>query len=550
MDEKTTADSVGGQLSRRSFLGASAALSALGLAGGIAAPATAATVPVGEIQWPRVSRPSDLSRIVLWDAAELSVAIRKRVVSCREVMTAYLDHIDRINPQVNAIVLLRPRADLLAEAAEKDARLAAGRYDGWMHGFPWAVKDLSDVKGIKTTSGFWPLDWIGPATADSLFVSRIRAAGAIFIGKTNTPEWGLGSQTYNNVFGTTLNAWDQTRTCGGSSGGAAVAVALRMVPAADGSDFMGSLRNPPGWNNVLGLRPSVGRVPWGAGGEAFVDQSSTAGPIARTALDLALLLRTMAGYDAQAPLSLDSSPADVTKLEPTSMKGKKVAWLGDLGGYLPMEPEVLTTTQRALGQLSNLGMSVTTLDGLPTYGTFKGNQDLWPTWLVYRHWLIGAPGKELYDNGLKDMLKPEGVYEVDGLLVGADGNGPLSGLDVYQASLKRTDMYHAFRVLFQTYDYVMLPTAQVMPFSADVHWPDSIEGVPMSSYHRWMEVTTIGTLLNAPTLAVPAGFGSSGLPIGLQVIGRNHGDADLLDFAAAWERQTKFVQRALPPLIA
>ena len=248
------------------------------------------------------------TRIPYWSAAALSTAVRERVVTCVEVMTAYLDHIDRINPLVNAIVSRRPRAELLDEAAARDDELRAGHYRGWMHGFPHAVKDLADVAGMKTTYGFFrpPFD-VEPATADSLFVERLRAAGAIFIGKTNTPEFGLGSHTYNNVFGTTLNAYDQGRSAGGSSGGAAVAVALRMVPVADGSDFMGSLRNPPGWNNVLGLRPSLGRVP-SLSPEVFVSRAAVEGPIARTAVDLALLLRTMSGYDAR-----DRSPSNRTR---------------------------------------------------------------------------------------------------------------------------------------------------------------------------------------------------------------------------------------------
>ena len=248
------------------------------------------------------------TRIPYWSAAALSTAVRERVVTCVEVMTAYLDHIDRINPLVNAIVSRRPRAELLDEAAARDDELRAGHHRGWMHGFPHAVKDLADVAGMKTTYGFFrpPFD-VEPATADSLFVERLRAAGAIFIGKTNTPEFGLGSHTYNNVFGTTLNAYDQGRSAGGSSGGAAVAVALRMVPVADGSDFMGSLRNPPGWNNVLGLRPSLGRVP-SLSPEVFVSRAAVEGPIARTAVDLALLLRTMSGYDAR-----DRSPSNRTR---------------------------------------------------------------------------------------------------------------------------------------------------------------------------------------------------------------------------------------------
>jgi amidase len=508
-----------------------------------AATAGPAAQPFADVAWPGAPRwPEDLGRIVDWDAASLSVAIRRRVVTCVEVMTAYLDHIDVVNPKVNAIVSLRPRAALLAEAERKDELIRGGKYQGWMHGFPHAVKDLADVAGLFTSHGLLPPDAGVPVpSTDSLFVERMRAAGAIFIGKTNVPQLGLGSQTYNDVFGTTLNAYDQRKTAGGSSGGAAVAVALRMVPVADGSDFMGSLRNPPGWNNVYGLRPSVGRVP-SAGGDQFVAQAGVEGPIARTALDLDLLLRTMAGYDARAPLSLEDDDR-----RRSSIAGGRVAWFGDLGGYLPMEPEVLDITGRAVASFSELGLSVTKFDSLPAAEGFGGNEDLWPTWLTYRHWMTGMSVKSAVDLGLGRLLKPEAIYEYEGLVADVDG-GPLSAVDVYENSVKRSGLYEGFRQLFETYDYAVLPTAQLMPFDAGVHWPKEVAGRRMSSYHRWMEVTAIATLINAPAAAVPAGFGRGGTPIGLQIIGRNHDDWSVLDFAEAWERLTQWVQRVPPPL--
>ncbi|MFF3501211.1 amidase [Streptomyces sp. NPDC003247] len=510
--------------------------------------AVSSPTPAGGQGGPRdVRRPDDLSRIPYWNAAELSLAIRRRVVSCEEVMRAHLDHIAAVNPKVNAIVALRPRSELLAEAREKDRLLSLGVHLGWMHGFPHAVKDLADVAGLPTTHGLLPLDRAPRPDTDSLFVARLRAAGAIFIGKTNTPELGLGSHTYNNVHGATGNAYDPTRTAGGSSGGAAVAVALRMVPVADGSDFMGSLRNPPGWNNVFGLRPSYGRVP-SSGGDVFLAQGGVNGPIARTALDLALLLRTMSGYDSQAPLSLTEDPARLTDLT-ASQHGKRVAWLGDLGGYLPMEKAVMDITGDALEHFIHLGMRVTLVEGLPAAGTFRGNEDLWPTWLTYRHLQAGMGVKSVIEAGLGDLLKPEALYEYEGLATGTDGNGPISGIDVGTNSLKRSDLYRAFHALFEEYDYVVLPTAQVMPFEVGLDWPKSINGVRMSSYHRWMEVSTTATLLGAPTLAIPAGFDDAGLPIGLQVIARNHDDFSLMCLARAWEQQTDFVGGMLPGLL-
>ena len=246
------------------------------------------------------------SEIVNLDAVALSRAIKAKQISCVEVMNAYLDQIERLNPRVNAIVSMEPRERLLDQAKNRDAQIARGEYLGWMHGFPHAVKDLEPTRGIRTTKGspllknFFPRD-------DSIMVERIRSAGAIIIGKTNVPEFGLGSQTYNPVFGTTLNAYDQSKTCGGSSGGAAVATALKMLPVADGSDHGGSLRNPAAFNNVFGFRTSTGRVP-SQFYEVFIPSISVHGPMARTVPDLAMFLSVIAGYDARTPLSIREAP--------------------------------------------------------------------------------------------------------------------------------------------------------------------------------------------------------------------------------------------------
>lgn len=497
-----------------------------------------------------MSSPSPPARESLADlsAAAMSAVVRRREVSCRELMTAHLDRIERLNPLVNAIVHLRPREELLAEADAKDALLARGEHQGWLHGLPIAVKDLNDAAGLPTTRGFFAD--APPATDDALVVARMRAAGAIVVGKTNTPEFGLGSHTYNGVFGTTLNAWDQSRTAGGSSGGAAVAVALRMLPVADGSDFFGSLRNPTGWNNVLGLRPSFGRVP-SVGEEVFVSQGGTDGPIARTAEDLRLLLGTMAGPDARDPLSLSEplapAAAEVPAVVP-DLTGRRVAWLGDLGGYLPVEPEVLAVCRVALHACEDLGMEVVELDDLPAHGTFGGAADLWETWLVWRHWLAGSALRPAYDDpALRARLKPEAVFEVEGLL-GSEGRPPLSAAAVHAASRQRSDLHTAMLGLFEDVDHVLLPSAQLFPFDAGLDWPHEVAGRPMSTYHRWMEVCALGTLIGAPSLSMPAGFSADGLPIGLQVVGRPRHDDEVLDLAAAWETVTDHHLR-VPPLV-
>ncbi|MCU1642548.1 MAG: putative amidase [Nocardia sp.] len=489
------------------------------------------------------------SEIVELDAAELSAAIHDRRVSCVEVMTAYLDHIEAVNPSVNAIVALRPREELMREAAAKDKLLADGHDMGWMHGFPQAIKDTADAAGFKTTRGFFRGEFDIPvAQSDSIHVARMRAAGSIFVGKTNVPEFGLGSHTYNEVYGATRNSYDQERSAGGSSGGAAVAVALRMLPVADGSDFMGSLRNPAAWNNILGLRPSFGRVPM-AGTDVFVQQGGIAGPLARTATDLALLLRTMSGYDPSAPLSIESEGALPSSLD-RDFAGTRVAWMGDLGGYLPMEPGVLDLCTTALTTFESLGMPVESVPGLPKSHGFNGNDDLWPLWLTIRHWWAGAQLYPLYQYPVTAAaLKPEARYEVEGLIHGVDGRAPIGALQAFEASVKRTAMYNAFLTLFDSYDFIALPSVQVFPFDVDMDWPATINGTTMSSYHRWMEVSTIATLLGVPAVSLPAGFDAAGLPMGIQVLARSHADLDLLQLAHGWGQRSPWGAAVRPPLL-
>src|ERR1700693_2047652 len=264
------------------------------------------------------------SQIVMLSAAALANAIRSKQLSCLEVMAAYLDQIERLNPHVNAIVVLQDRGSLLAQARERDAQLVRGGPVGPLHGLPHAVKDLQPVKGIRTTQGS-PIFKDFVPTTDSLMVERLRNTGAIFIGKTNTPEFGLGSHTYNPVYGITRNAYDQSRSAGGSSGGAAVALALRMLPVADGSDYGGSLRNPAGWNNVVGFRTSIGRVPNDAR-DVWIPSIGVTGPMARNVPDLALLLSVQAGYDSRAPLAMEGGGRIFQAPLDRAFKGKRIAW--------------------------------------------------------------------------------------------------------------------------------------------------------------------------------------------------------------------------------
>src|SRR5438105_2021980 len=328
------------------------------------------------------------SDIVLLDAQQLSQAIGAKRVSCAEVMTAYLDHIARFNPKVNAIVSLRERADLMKEARERDGQLARGQNMGWMHGFPHAVKDLAAAKGIRMTMGSPILKDFIPTT-DSIHVERMKRAGAIVIGKTNTPEFGLGSQTYNPVFGTTLNPYDLSKTPGGSSGGACASLALRMLPVADGSDSGGSLRNPAAYCNVFGFRTSPGRVAVESG-DAFDVPFGVSGPLARNAADLAMLLSIQAGYDPRAPLSMPQDAKMFAGSLKRDFKGTRIAWPGDFGGYLAFEPGVLEVCRTAAKQFEQFGCIVE--DAKPDYPLEK----VWDAWVKLRAWQNSASLKTYY----------------------------------------------------------------------------------------------------------------------------------------------------------
>jgi amidase len=470
-------------------------------------------------------------------AADLSAAIRARGISCREVMVASLDRIDQVNPAVNAVISLRDRETLLAEADARDAQLARGEVMGWMHGFPHAVKDLANVRGIPTSYGA-PFLKDNMPPQDSLFVERIKRDGAIIIGKTNVPEFGLGSHSYNSVHGVTRNAWDQSRSAGGSSGGAAVAVALGMVPVADGSDFGGSLRNPAAWNNIFGFRPSAGRVPSWPSQEVFLSQLSTDGPMARTVTDLSLLLSTMAGRDARAALSLDESPEIFAKPLAKDVRGTRIGWLSDYAGALPMEQGVVETCRQGLSALESIGCRVEEAR-LPL-----SRDQIWDTWLAVRHFLVmGTLMPHYQDPEKRAQLKPAAIWEVEGGL-------KMTALEAQRGSVQRTTLYQAFLSLFAQFDALVLPSAQCFAFPAEWDWPKEIAGTPMDTYHRWMEVVFPASLSGCPVISVPAGFGgAAGLPMGMQIIAPPRQDLALLRLAHAYEQAIGPVLSRVPSLL-
>jgi len=396
-----------------------------------------------------------------------------------------------------------------------------------MHGKPQEVKDLSNVRRLVTRRGP-PIFAVTVATPDDIFVARIRGQGAIFVGKTNVPEFGLGSHSYNNVYGTTRNAYNPRLCAGGSSGGAACALATHMIPWADGSDMMGSLRNPAAYNNVIGFRPSQGRVPH-TGSDLFFQQLGYEGPMGRCVEDTVRLLGTMSGYDARVPMSLRDRVATFKPVARRELKQYKVGWMGDFDGYLATEPGVLSLCERALAHLSSQGAVVETCK--PDYDMAR----LWQTWLTLRHWTVCGSAKPLYDNpDTRKLLKPEAVWEIEG------GLG-LSGIDLTTAIVARSDWYRAVLRLFENYDFLVLPTAQAFPFSADIHWLKEVGGRAMDTYHRWMEVSIGGTLSGCPVVNLPAGFDAQGRPMGLQFIGPMGEDSSVLEFALAYEASVDFL---------
>jgi amidase len=466
------------------------------------------------------SLPADITSM---SASHLSMAIKARQISCVEVMQAYLHRIHRYNPVYNVIVSMVNDDDLMKQAAFADRALDRQEYWGWMHGMPHAVKDLANAKGLETSFGS-PLHAGTIAQADDIHISRIRGQGAIFIGKTNVPEFGLGSQSYNTVHGTTRNAYNPDLTAGGSSGGASSGMAAHLLPTADGSDMMGSLRNPAAFNNVIGFRPSQGRVP-ATPADLFYHQLSVNGPMGRNVEDTIRLLGTIAGFDSRSPMSLRDNIPDYSAFYKPELSGYRIGWLGDYNGYLPTEPGVIDLCETSLKNISSHGVIVE--DCMPDYDMAR----LWQTWLTFRHWSQTGRQSQYNDPDIRKLFKPELIWEIE-------GSFDISGERLSKAAVDRADWYRALEKLFERYDILALPSAQVFAFSADVHWPKTINGKAMDTYHRWMEAVIGGTLAGLPVVNLPAGFDSQNRPMGIQFIGRMGADREVLEFAMAYEAIT------------
>lgn len=450
-------------------------------------------------------------------AAELAARIRRREMSCVEVMRAHLAQIERVNPRVNAIVTLVAGEDLLLAAAAADRALAAGEPVGPLHGLPVAHKDMVPTRGIRTTFGSRVFASHVP-DQDGLIVERLRAAGAITLGKTNTPEFAAGSQTYNAVFGATLNPWDLAKTCGGSSGGSAVAVACGLVPLADGSDLGGSLRNPGNFNSVVGLRPSPGRVPaWPRLIGWF--PLSVQGMLARTVGDVALGLSAVAGPDPRSPISV-AEPASVfaQPLE-RDFRGVRLAWSSNLGG-LPVDRRVTQVLESRRQVFADLGCVIDEAE--PDFS------DADEAFRVWRAWLFELSYGHLLD-AHRALLNDSVVWNIE------EGR-KLAGPDLGRAEVKRTRLYHRVRQFLERYEFLICPVNQVPPFDVNERWVREIDGVPMATYLDWMRSCYYISVTGLPAISVPCGFTDDGLPVGVQIVGRHLADFAVLQLAHAFER--------------
>jgi amidase len=451
-------------------------------------------------------------------ARALAALIADRRASAVEVMEAHLAAIAAWNPHVNAVVGLLPLESCLAAAVEADRAQADGVPLGALHGLPTAIKDLNEARGLVFTRGS-PIYRNAIGQSDSVLVERLRGAGAIPVGKTNVPEFGLGSHTFNPVWGVTRNPFDLSKSAGGSSGGAAVAVSTGMVPFADGSDLGGSLRNPANFNNVVALRPTVGLVPTAP--DAFPRLGfGVNGPIARTVDDLAFLLGVMAGPDPRDPGCEPSDPAWLGRpLTGELARPVRVAWSPDLGG-LPMEPAVRTVVdaQRAVLAAAGCDVEPATLD-------LSGAEDVF---LTVRRWRSAAVYGPLLAGHRADM-KPELVEEID-------RGARLTGADVARALAAHTALLTRVAAFFERFDVLACAVNQVAPFEASCRWPGEVDGIPMDHYVAWMRSTYWITTTFAPAVSVPAGFTDTGLPVGLQLVGRPRGDRQLLELAYAFEQ--------------
>jgi amidase len=475
-----------------------------------------------------MSVPAKSRDLCFMSARELATLIRIRRVSAGEVMAAYLEQINRLNPKINAIVAKLDDDKCLALAEEADRRMARRERVGRLHGLPIAFKDLEAAVGFPWTRGSRIYEDDMP-TEDTVLVERLRNAGAIPIGKTNVPEFGMGSHTYNKVYGTTLNPYDLTKSAGGSSGGAGAALATGLLPLADGSDLGGSLRNPANFNNIVALRPTVGLVPTAPTAMPFLG-FLVKGPMARSVADTAFLLSVMAGSDPRDPGCYPSDPSVFVKPLDRDLKGVRVAWCPDLGG-LPLDRRVRAVLEAQRRSFETLGCIVE--EACPD---LSGADKVFLVIRRWRSWNVLGPLLEKH----RDQMKPEAVWEIE-------SGARLSVSDISDAMIQHGAIMERMRRFQERYEFILCAVNQVPPFDAKLDWPKEIEGTKMETYVAWMKSAYWISVTFHPAISVPAGFTPEGLPVGIQIVGRYRDDLGVLQIARAFEQATAF-GRKRPPL--
>jgi len=465
-----------------------------------------------------------MSELCFTPARKLAQMLRARKLSATEVVQAFIAQIERVNPKVNAIVTFLPEQALKAAKA-MDRRKPKPLFGG----LPIAYKDNVQTKGIRTTFGS-PIYKDNVPQEDHLIVERISAAGAITIGKTNLPEFAAGSQTFNAVFGATKNPYDPTKTCGGSSGGAAVAVATGMLPFADGGDLAASLRNPGNYCNVIGFRPTPGRVPAWPAPNAW-NTLSTLGPIGRTVEDTAFLLSAMAGPDLRSPVSVDEAGTVFLKSLSRKFRKTKIAWSRDLGG-LPVEPAVTKVLEKQRKVFASLGCTIEEAEP-----DFTGATEAFETQRAIG--FVQSYG-ELYRTR-KSELKDDVQWNVEQGL-------RLTPESIARATALRSELYQRMRRFLEKYEFLICPVNQLPPYPVKTEWPREIAGVQMTNYLDWMKSCYYITITSHPAISVPAGFTEDNLPVGIQIVGRYRDDLGVLQLAHAFEQATQ-VWRRRPQLL-
>jgi len=459
------------------------------------------------------------------DATVLAGLLQSGAVSAENVMSAFLERIHQFNPRVNAICTLIDEDQAMAMARDADKRRSSGQPLGPLHGVPMACKDLVAVKGMRTTFGSRAMANNVP-DYDHLVAERLRSAGALIIGKTNIPEFGAGSHTFNELFGTTNNPYSLDRTAGGSSGGAAAALAARMLPLADGSDMGGSLRNPAAFCNVVGLRPSMGRVPSWPTAMAWQSRLGIEGPMARNVDDLALLLSVLAGPDSRDPRSLNEPGSQFRTVDDIDPSELRIGYSADLG-FLPLEPAVRSLFESAISDFHAMGCEISTdvpelNDAMDVFRTLRAN------------FYAAMCGPMLEQH--RDILKQT-------LVANTELGLKLSAQDLARADVTRTEIYQRMHRFFENHDALVLPSTQVMPFNKDNEWVEQINGTPMSDYLEWMTICCVVTVTDLPVISVPCGFDELGLPAGLQIVGRPGADLTVMKIAKAFMAKTRHGDR-------